>query len=56
MKQVVCNQLKSALLVIKLKAASLHYKNVIGFVHSCGANVGNLGHGRNQLNSTIKEF
>ena len=52
--QVVCNQLKSALLVVK--AASLHYENVIGFLHSCGANVGNLGHGRNQLNSMIKAF
>ena len=39
-----------------MKAASLHYKNVIGFLHSCGANVGNLGHGRNQLNSMIKAF
>ena len=28
----------------------------IGFVHSWGANVGNLGHGGNQLNSMIKTF
>ena len=55
-KQVVCNQLKSALFFVKMKAASLHYENVIGFVHSCGADVANLGHGRNQLNAIIKAF
>ena len=56
LQQVVSNQIKSALLVVKIKAAALHYKNVIGLINSCGADVGNLGHGRNQFNGMIKAF
>lgn len=53
---VLCNQLKAALLVVKVKAATLHYENMIGLVHSCGADVGNLGHGRNQMKAMIQAF
>ena len=53
---VLCNQLKSALLTVKIKAASLHYENVIGLVHSCGSDVGNLGHGRNQMKAMVQAF
>ena len=53
---VLCNQLKSALLTVKIKAASLHYENVIGLVHSCGSDVGNLGHGRNQMKAMVHAF
>ena len=53
---VLCNQLKSALLTVKIKAASLHYENVIGLVHSCGSDVGNMGHGRNQMKAMVQAF
>ena len=53
LQQVVSNQMKSALLVVKMKYAALHYENVIGLISSCGADVGNLGHGRNQFNGMI---
>eukprot|EP00112_Aurelia_sp_Birch-Aquarium-sp1_P004297 Seg1485.5 transcript_id=Seg1485.5/GoldUCD/mRNA.D3Y31 product="hypothetical protein" protein_id=Seg1485.5/GoldUCD/D3Y31 len=56
LQQVVSNQMKSALLVVKIKSAALHYENVIGLINSCGADVGNLGHGRSQFNGMIKAF
>ena len=53
---VVCSQLKAALTIVKIKSASLHYEDLIGLLQSCGSNIGNLGHGRNQVNSMIKAF
>ena len=52
----VCSQLKAALTTVKMKSASLHYEDLIGLLHSCGSNVGNLGHGRKQVNLMIKAF
>ncbi len=56
LQQVMANQLSAVLMVVKVKAASLHYENMVGLLHSCGAEVGNIGHGRNQLNAMIKCF
>ena len=53
---VVCNQLKTAVTVVKSKTAALHYEDLIGLLHSCGAAVGNLGHGRKQINQMLKAF
>ena len=53
---VVCNQLRTTLTVIKSKSAALHYEDLIGLLHSCGAEVGNLGYGRKQLNQMLKAF
>ena len=53
---IVCNQLKSALTIIKTKSASLHYEHIIALLSSCGSSVGNLGHGRKQVNSMLKAF
>lgn len=32
--------------VCKMKAAAMNYESMVGFLSSCGADVGNLGHGR----------
>ena len=53
---VVCAQLKAALTVVKIKSANLHSEDLIGLLYSSGANVGNLGHGRNQVNEMTKAF
>ena len=54
--QVISNQLKCALFIVKSKTAALHYENVIGLLHSSGAAVGNIGHGRNQMIDMMKAF
>ncbi len=54
--QVISNQLKCALFIVKSKTAALHYENVIGLLHSSGAAVGNIGHGRNQMIDLMKAF
>ena len=54
--QVISNQLKCVLFIVKSKTAVLHYENVIGLLHSSGAAVGNIGHGRNQMVDMIKTF
>ena len=54
--QVISNQLKFALFIVKVKAAAMHYANVISLLHSSAAEVGNIGHGRNQMNAMIKAF
>ena len=50
------NQLKCALGVVKMKSAALHYEHLIALLHSCGADIGNIGHGRKQLNEMMKAY
>lgn len=45
LEHVLCNRSKAPLLMVKTKAASLRYENVLALLRSCGADVGNLGHG-----------
>lgn len=54
--RVVCNQLKTALTVVKVKSGALHYEDLISLLKSCGSSVGNLGHSRKQVNPMIKAF
>ncbi|XP_078482773.1 uncharacterized protein LOC144743278 isoform X2 [Ciona intestinalis] len=54
--EIVANQLSSALITIKVKAATLHYESMISFLHCCGSDVGNIGHGRNQFNQMLNVF
>ena len=56
MTEILCNQLSAALMVVKVKTATLHYESMISFLHSCGAEVGNIGHGRKQLNHMLRVF
>ena len=53
---VVSNQLKAALTIVKIKSAALHYEDLIGLLHSTGSNVGNLGHSRTQVNPMLMVF
>ena len=53
---IVRNQLKSALTIIKTKSASRHYEHIIALLSSCGSSVGNHGHGRKQVNAMLKAF
>ena len=53
---VVSNQLKAALTIVKIKSAALHYEDLIGLLHSTGSNVGNLGHSRAQVNPMLMVF
>ncbi|CAB4023381.1 Hypothetical predicted protein [Paramuricea clavata] len=39
--------------VCKMKAAGVAYETMVGFLSSCGADVGNIGHGRNQFPEII---
>ena len=55
-QSIVSSQLKGALTVVKVKAASLHYENIIGLLQSCGVNIGNIGHGRKQMNAMLQAF
>ena len=55
-QSIVSSQLKGALTVVKVKAASLHYENIIGSLQSCGVNIGNIGHGRKQMNAMLQAF
>ena len=54
--RVVSNQLKCALSVVKMKSAALHYEHMLSLLHSCGSEIGNIGHGRKQLNGMITAF
>ena len=40
------NLVSAAVQVCKIKAASMAYKSMVGSISSCGADVGNIGHGR----------
>jgi hypothetical protein len=40
------NLVGAAIQVCKMKAAGMSYERMIGFLLSCGADVGNIGHGR----------
>ena len=50
------NQLKCAIKVVKIKSAALHFEDLISLLASTGVFIGNLGHGRKQLNPIIKAF
>lgn len=39
------NLVSAAIQVCKMKAAGLAYETMVGFLSSCGADVGNTGHG-----------
>ena len=40
------NLVSAAVQVCKIKAASMAYESMVGFISSCGADVGNIRHGR----------
>ena len=40
------NLISSAIQVCKMKAAGMSFEFMIGFLSSCGVDVGNIGHGR----------
>ena len=40
------NLISSAIQVCKMKAAGMSFESMVGFLSSCGADVGNIGHGR----------
>jgi len=56
MREIISNQLSAALMIVKTKAAGWHYESMMSFLHSCGAEVGNLGHGRKQVNHMLLAF
>ena len=54
--EVTTNLLKCCLTDIKSKSAALHYEDLVSLLRSTGSAVGNLGHGRKQVNGMIKAF
>ena len=42
--------------IVKTKSAVLHNEHIIGLLSSCDSSVGNLGHGRNQVDAMLKAF
>lgn len=40
------NLVSAGIQVCKMKVAAFHYETMVGFLSSCGADVGNIGHGR----------
>jgi hypothetical protein len=40
------NLVSAGIQVCKMKAAGVAYETMVGFLSSCGADVGNIGHGR----------
>ena len=40
------NLVSAGIQVCKMKSAALAYETMVGFLSSCGADVGNIGHGR----------
>ena len=40
------NLVSAAIQICKMKAAGLGYETIVGFLSYCGADVGNIGHGR----------
>ena len=42
--------------MVKMKSAAMGYEDIIGLLHSCSATVGNMGHGRNQVNQMLNAF
>ncbi|CAB4027232.1 Hypothetical predicted protein, partial [Paramuricea clavata] len=47
------NLVSAAIQVCKMKSAGMAYETMVGFLSSCGADVGNIGHGRNQFPEII---
>jgi hypothetical protein len=39
------NLVAAGVQVCKMKAAAMNYESMVGFLSSCGADVGNVGHG-----------
>lgn len=40
------NLVSAAIQVCKIKSAGMSYETMVGFLSACGADVGNVGHGR----------
>jgi hypothetical protein len=40
------NLVSAAIQVCKMKSAGLSYEHLIGFLSACGADIGDIGHGR----------
>ena len=40
------NLISSAIQVCKMKDAGMSFESIVGFLSSCGVDVGNIGHGR----------
>ena len=53
-KQVVENQIRTALGIVKTKSAALSYETRIAELQMAGADVGDFGHGHNQFNDILK--
>lgn len=45
-KNVNTNLVSAAIQVCTMKSAGMSYENLIGFLSACGADIGNIGHGR----------
>ena len=40
------NLVSAAIQVCKMKSAGLSYEHLVGFLSACGADIGDIGHGR----------
>ena len=45
-KDVNTNLVSAAIQICKMKSAGMSYESLIGFLSACGADIGNIGHGR----------